>query len=53
VGEIKKRSQKQPATLLITGFQDERLKQPVSSGQASFTTSVDPVGAPIFYRDVR
>ena len=50
--KIKKRSQKQPATLLITGFQDERLKQPVSSGQASFTTSMDPVGAPIFYRDV-
>ena len=28
------------------------LKQPVSSGQVTIETSRDPVGAPIFYRDV-
>jgi tetratricopeptide (TPR) repeat protein len=50
--EIKKRSQKRPATLVVTGFRDERMTQPVSSGQSNFTTSADPVGAPVFYRDV-
>ena len=30
--KIKKQSQKHQATLVITGFRDERLKQPVSSG---------------------
>jgi Flp pilus assembly protein TadD len=50
--EIKKHSQKHPATLAITGFRDERLTQPVSSGRTTFETSTDPVGAPIFYRDV-
>jgi hypothetical protein len=34
------------------GFHDERRTQPVSNGRADFTTSPDPVGAPIFYRDV-
>jgi tetratricopeptide (TPR) repeat protein len=50
--KIKTRSQKHAATLVITGFRDKSLKQPVSSGQATFETSMDPVGAPIFYRDV-
>jgi Flp pilus assembly protein TadD len=50
--KIKKHSQKHPATLVITGFRDERMTQPVSTGQATFTTSMDPVGAPVFYRDV-
>ncbi|HYW86073.1 MAG TPA: hypothetical protein VFB30_22675, partial [Spirochaetia bacterium] len=50
--KIKKHSQKHPATLVITGFRDRRLTQPVSSGRVSFETSMDPVGAPIFYRDV-
>ena len=50
--KIKKYSQKHPATLVITGFRDARLTQPVSSGRSTFETSMDPVGAPIFYRDV-
>ena len=50
--KIKKQSQKHPATLVITGFRDARLTQPVSSGRSTFETSMDPVGAPIFYRDV-
>ncbi|MGO4882868.1 MAG: tetratricopeptide repeat protein [Bryobacteraceae bacterium] len=50
--KIKKQSQKQPATLVVTGYRDEHMKQPISSGQTNFVTSADPVGAPIFYRDV-
>ncbi len=50
--KIKKHSQKQAATLVITGFLDARLKRPVSNGRVTFVTSTDPVGAPVFYRDV-
>jgi tetratricopeptide (TPR) repeat protein len=39
-----------PATLVVTGRKEDG--QSVSGAQISFTTSVDPVGAPIFYRDV-
>ena len=49
---IKKRSVESPANVTITGFGDEDRKQPVSSGQVRILTSRDPVGAPIFYRDV-
>jgi tetratricopeptide (TPR) repeat protein len=49
---IKKRSVKRPATLTITGFRDQSLKQALSRGQVSIQTSEDPVGAPVFYRDV-
>jgi tetratricopeptide (TPR) repeat protein len=49
---IKKHSVKRPATVTITGFRDEALKQAVSRGQVTIQTSKDPVGAPIFYRDV-
>jgi len=49
---IKKHSVKQPATVVITGFQDEAATEPVSRGQVSIQTSTDPVGAPIFFRDV-
>ncbi len=38
-----------PMTVRITGFKD---RQAVSQGGVAFTTSQDPVGAPIFYRDV-
>ena len=41
-----------PATVTITGFQDEQLDHPVSRGAVAIQTSQDPVGAPIFYRDV-
>jgi len=50
--QIKERSARQPATLTISGFADENAAAPVSEGQSTFQTSKDPVGAPIFYRDV-
>ncbi len=49
---IKKRSVESPATVAITGFRDGDLKQPASGGQVTIQTSRDPVGAPVFYRDV-
>ncbi len=45
-------SQRRPATVMITGFRDQNTKEPVSRGQVAIATSRDPVGAPIFYRDV-
>ncbi len=50
--EIKKHSVKGPATVTITGFRGANTGEPVSSGQVNIQTSKDPVGAPIFYRDV-
>jgi tetratricopeptide (TPR) repeat protein len=50
--EMKKRSVEAPATITITGFDDPRQKQAASRGQVTIRTSIDPVGAPIFYRDV-
>ena len=38
-----------PAMVTITGFRDQAA---VSVAKVSLTTSTDPVGAPIFYRDV-
>jgi tetratricopeptide (TPR) repeat protein len=49
---IKQHSVKRAATIAITGFEAEELAQPVSRGAARIETSSDPVGAPIFYRDV-
>ncbi len=49
---IKKHSVERSATVTITGFRDDQPGQPVSRGQASIQTSKDPVGAPIFFRDV-
>jgi tetratricopeptide (TPR) repeat protein len=46
---IKKQSVAAPATLAITGIGADG---PVSSGRVTIRTSPDPVGAPIFYRDV-
>jgi tetratricopeptide (TPR) repeat protein len=50
--EIKKRSVERAAEVTITGFRDQRMRHPVSRGSVTLTTSRDPVGAPIFYRDV-
>jgi tetratricopeptide (TPR) repeat protein len=47
---IQLHSKAQPATLTITGY-DKGGRQ-VSESRISFSTSTDPVGAPIFYRDV-
>src|SRR5205807_8662189 len=49
---IKRYSVNGPATVTITGFSSERQKQATSKGDLSIRTSLDPVGAPIFYRDV-
>jgi tetratricopeptide (TPR) repeat protein len=51
--EIRKRSARRPATVTITGYRDKSLGgAPVSRGSVAIQTSRDPVGAPIFYRDV-
>ncbi|UWZ82517.1 tetratricopeptide repeat protein [Occallatibacter riparius] len=50
--EIKKRSTGVKAMVTISGYAAEKSAQPVSSAQATFETSRDAVGAPIFYRNV-
>jgi tetratricopeptide (TPR) repeat protein len=50
--EIKKDSADSPATVIISGFANQKDREPVSHAQATIQTSHDPVGAPIFYRDV-
>ena len=50
--EVKKHSVSAPATVRISGFASERDRQPLSQEQATIQTSRDPVGAPLFYRDV-
>ncbi len=49
---MKQHSKEHPATITITGFRDELLHRPISRGRLTIKTSMDPVGAPIFYRDV-
>jgi len=49
---IKKRSVVGAATITITGIAPGPPATQLSRGQAAFRTSRDPVGAPIFYRDV-
>ncbi len=49
---IKRHSVRSQATLTITGFADENSTEPLSSGHTSLSTSADPVGAALFYRDV-
>jgi Flp pilus assembly protein TadD len=49
--KIKRLSITAPARISIEGFAANG-REPVSIGHVSITTSRDPVGAPIFYRDV-
>ncbi len=49
---IKRHSVKRPASIVITGYPDASAKVPLSQGKVTIQTSKDPVGAPIFYRDV-
>jgi len=49
---IKHGSINRPAVVTITGFTDETSTEPVSRGEVRIETSSDPVGAPIFFRDV-
>jgi Flp pilus assembly protein TadD len=41
-----------PATLTITGFSEAGMKREVSSAGIHLRTAKDPVGAPVFFRDV-
>jgi tetratricopeptide (TPR) repeat protein len=50
--EIKRRSVERPATITITGVGEAGAAHPLSHGRVTIRTSRDPVGAPIFYRDV-
>ncbi|MBN2576175.1 MAG: tetratricopeptide repeat protein [Deltaproteobacteria bacterium] len=49
---IKAHSVGRPATIVITGHRRGDATRVISRGQVSLQTSRDPVGAPIFYRDV-
>lgn len=49
---IKEHSVDRAALITFTGCAGEDCAQPVSRGQVEIRTSKDPVGAPIFYRDV-
>jgi hypothetical protein len=49
---IKNRSSGSAAQLTITGFRSGNPKSALSHGSVTIQTSKDPVGAPIFYRDV-
>jgi tetratricopeptide (TPR) repeat protein len=49
---IKRHSVTSAAVVTISGFSQQDAKHPVSSGSVTMRTSKDPVGAPIFYRDV-
>ena len=48
---IKQHSVKAPATITITGYADSS-QNPASEATVHIDTSTDPVGAPVFYRDV-
>lgn len=48
---IKRRSLRQPAIALVTGFPARGAKA-ISRGSVEIRTATEPVGAPIFYRDV-
>ena len=50
--EIKKHSVAQPARVIITGFANKQSREPLSRAESTISTSKEPVGAPIFYRDV-
>jgi len=50
--QVKKHGVKHPVTVRFLGFEDEKAKKPVSNGEVTLQISRDPVGAPVFYRDV-
>jgi tetratricopeptide (TPR) repeat protein len=49
---IRKYAVESPAVVTISGYAAGDSAQPLSRGQMELTISRDPVGAPIFYRDV-
>ena len=50
--EIKQHSAGAQATVIVSGFANKSDKVPLSREQATIQTSKDPVGAPLFFRDV-
>jgi len=51
-GAIKANSLERPAEVTVVGFNSGSPGRPLSRGSMTMKTSKDPVGAPIFYRDV-
>jgi tetratricopeptide (TPR) repeat protein len=49
---IKRHSGNGAATVTISGFAGANSRQPISRGSTRLHTAAEPVGAPIFYRDV-
>jgi len=49
--KVKEHGVRQPVTVRLFGY-DDTSKKPVSSGELTLRISRDPVGAPVFYRDV-
>ena len=49
---IKRNSTAGPATVTITGYRRADPGDAISIGRLRLSTSADPIGAPIFYRDV-
>jgi tetratricopeptide (TPR) repeat protein len=49
---IREHAVERVATISITGYAEVNAKEPLSRGAIQLTVSRDPVGAPIFYRDV-
>jgi hypothetical protein len=49
---IKRHSIKKPALITISGLREDHPGEKLSRGQMSLQISKDPVGAPVFYRDV-
>ena len=52
MGRDQEALRRQPAKVVITGFESKQAREPLSRAEATISTSKDPVGAPIFYRDV-
>ena len=50
--EVKKHAVSQPVTVRFFGYEGKKTNKAVSSGRTTLSISRDPVGAPIFYRDV-
>ena len=50
--KIKRHSVASPASISIQGFADGDSEVPIAAAKVSISTSTDPVGAPVFYRDV-
>ena len=49
---IKQHSVRRPAAVFIAGYASKDAGSPVSQGQVRIWASRDPVGAPVFFRDV-